>query len=203
MPQFHSLKMKILILAAGFCVAHARYLNVTFAYDNPALVNPTLRFTDGSVVYTDYPALTLQPGEEVTFDQSDSSNAGLSFLISDPAFSVTYNCPGLSSCSAADYAGLNGFRFVSASPTNDAGTIVKARDLAGLTQTITAPLVSTSSSYHIAGYPYNGNSITVTVDKSTTAELYALTVLFPFLFVVTNEAALRFLTIDKRKRVEP
>jgi hypothetical protein len=177
----------------------ARYLNLSFSNDNPSLLAATLRMTSGASVYANYPALQLQPGEVVTFDQSDASNAGLAFVITDLSFSITYNCPGITKCTQADYIGLNAQRFVSTSPTTPVGTTVRAANLPGLTQTVTAPLVKTSSSYHIAGFPYNGNAITITVDTSKIAELYALTIAFPLLFIVSNEVALRFLTIQRKK----
>lgn len=180
--------MRLLVFSSLLACVGATTLIATFNNDDPSLVDTTLRLTDGSNVMTNYPSLNLAPGSTITIDQSDSTNAGLAFIISDPAFSVTYNCPGLSSCSAADYVGLNAFRY------KTDGSLIS---LPGLTQTIRAPLVAAQSSYHIAGYPTLGNTISVSVDKSKTAELYALTTVFPILFFIANEVALRLLVVRK------
>jgi len=172
----------------SFCKAQ-QVIVASFANDNPAITENTLRFTTGGNVLTDYPSLSLAPGQKIIIDQSDASNAGLTLVLNDQtSFAIDYFCPA--KCTLADYVATNAFRF-----TTTGGKV----PIPGFSQLITAPNVATSSSYHIAGYVYNGAAVTVTVDQSSKIQLYVVAIILPVLFVVSNELSLRLFIVDGQK----
>jgi hypothetical protein len=135
------MKRSLALLAFAATCRAQTVVTASFESDIPAITQPTLRFNINGQVLTDYPSLSLSTGEKVFIDQSDSTNSGLAIILSDQtSFKTTYNCP--EACSQADYIARNAFRF-----NNDGSHI----GIPGFGQTITAPLVATSTTYCIAG----------------------------------------------------